>query len=238
MFPGVEAVGREFSRPGDEGRRWQVVGVIADLRHGGPLYTATRDVPQVFFPLEPTERDLNTAMTIVVRPSGETGGVPEQLRRVAESIGSRVLVERVRMAEDWFDDRVITPKRRMVLLGLLGAFGFVLALVGVASMTAYAVTRRTAEIGLRVAFGAGPDQAVRTILSDTALPIVVGALAGIAGALVSTRVIESFLFETSPNDPVTLAAVALLLVVAACLAALVPALRAARIDPVISLRRE
>jgi putative ABC transport system permease protein len=238
LFPDGPAVNREFARTGRDTRPWTVLGVIADLRHGGPLDTRNRNQPQVFYPLEPTEFGLNQAMMVVVRPSGDMAGLTDQLRRVAQSIGPRVLVERIRTGHDWFGDRVITPKRRTVLLGLLGGLGLALALVGIFGMTAYAVTRRTAEIGVRMAFGARPGQVVRTMVRDAAVPIAVGTALGVGGAALATRVIESFLFETAPTDPMTFAAVAIVLAMAGCLAAVVPALRAAKIDPASSLRAE
>lgn len=238
LFPDGPAVGREFTRSGRDTRPWMVVGVIADLRHGGPLETRNQGQPQVFFPFEPTEFDLNQAMMIVMRPSGDVPGLADQLRRTAHSIGPRVLVERIRTANDWFGDRVITPRRRMVLLGLLGGLGLVLALVGVFGMTAYAVSRRTAEIGVRMAFGARPWQIVQTMVRDAAMPIAFGTALGVGGAALATRVIEGFLFETAPTDPVTLGAVAGTLATAGCLAALVPALRAAKVDPASSQRAE
>jgi predicted permease len=238
LFPAGGSVGREVTRAGRDTQPWTVLGVIADLRHGGPLDTRNQGQPQVFFPFEPNESDSNQAMMIVMRPSGEVPGVADRLRQVALSIGPRVLVERIRTGQDWFGDRVITPRRRTVLLGLLGGLGLTLALVGVFGMTAYAVSRRTAEIGVRMAFGARPAQVVRTILRDTAVPIVIGTLLGLGGSILATRVIESFLFETAPNDPATLAGVAVTLATVGCLAALVPALRAAKVDPASSLRAE
>jgi predicted permease len=241
MFPDGPAVGRTFTyaRRDTDGRPWTVLGVIADLRHRGPLDPRSHNEPQVFFPFEPSEfLDLSRAMVIVIRPSGSVPRLAEQLRQVAQSIGPRVLVEQIRSADDWFGDRVITPRRRTVLLGLLGGLGLVLALVGVFGMTAYTVTRRTAEIGVRMAFGARPSQVVLTMVRDAAVPIAAGTVLGVAGAALTTRTIESFLFQTAPTDPVTLAAVAVALAIAGCLAALVPALRAAKVDPATSLRAE
>ena len=113
-----------------------------------------------------------------------------------------------------------------------------LALVGVFGMTAYSVTRRTAEVGVRMAFGALPGQVVRTMLRDAAVPIAIGTALGVAGAVAATRIIESFLFATPPTDPVTLATVAVTLATTGCLAALVPSMRAAKVDPASSLRSE
>jgi putative ABC transport system permease protein len=238
LFPGG-AVGRQLSRLGSEDS-WTVIGVVGDLRHGGPLVPLDREQQrlQAFFPFTPTESDLSTASTIVLRTSGEAPALAEHLRRTAASIGPRVLVERIRRADELLADRVITPRRRMVLLGLLGTLGLALALVGVFGMTAYAVTRRTAEIGVRMAFGARPAQVMRTILKDSAIPIAVGVTLGIAAALAATRMIESFLFQTDRNDPATLAAVAAVLALAGGIAAIVPAMRATRVDPAIALRTD
>jgi putative ABC transport system permease protein len=237
-FPSGPVVGREFVRAGQPDRPWVVRGVIDDLRHGGPLNARSLGHPQAFFPLESSEFDLNAPMMVVVRPSGRSAGLGEQLRDVATSVGPRVLVERIRDANEYFSDRVVTPRRRTVLLGLLGGLGLILALVGVFGMTAYAVTRRTAEIGVRMAFGARPGQVVQTMLRDSAVPIVIGTVLGLAGAVASTRVIQSFLYETAPTDRTTLAMVAVMLVASGCIAALVPAMRAARVDPASTLRTD
>ena len=239
LFPDGPAVGRLVSSAAaDSEESWTVLGVIADLRHGGPLDDRSENFPQIFLPLEPTEFDLNQAKMIVLRPAGSVPDLGNRLREAAHAVGPRVLVERVRSANDWFGDRVVTPRRRTVLLSLLGGLGLVLALVGVLGMTAYSVERRTAEIGVRMAFGARPGQVVTTLVRNAMVPIAAGILLGLGGAALATRVIESFLFETAPTDAATFTAVALALVAVGGLAALVPAMRAARVDPVATLRAE
>jgi putative ABC transport system permease protein len=237
LFNSEGGIGREVTRSGSQ-QPWTVVGVIADLRHGGPLNTRQDSRSQVFFPFEPTKGAVTSPMTIVLRLSRPAPGLTEQMRRVAQSIGPRVVVEKVLTADALFNERVITPRRRLVLLGLLGSLGLVLALVGVFGTTAYAVTRRTAEIGLRLAIGARPAQVVGTIVHDSAVPIVVGTIVGVAAAALMSRAIESFLFQTSPTDPTTLAGVAAVLIAAGSIAALVPAIRAAQVDPSMTLRAE
>jgi len=229
-------VGRQFTGGFPDGDPWTVIGVVADLKDGGPL--SRRQESQIFLPFTMTEYDLNTAMMLVMRPAATSRGLSDQLRRVAQGVGPRVMVERIRTSEQLFGDRVVTPRRRTVLLGLLGGLGMVLALVGVFGMTAYSVNRRLTEIGVRLAFGARPGQVVGTMLRDSAVPIIVGTVLGIGGALFATRLITSFLFNTAPTDAATLAAVAIALAVTGCLAALVPAMRAARVDPAMSLRAE
>jgi predicted permease len=240
LFPDGRAVGGEVVRAGADSRPWTVLGVIADFRHGGPLETGprTHNQPHVFFPLEPTASDLTQAMLIVMKMSPDAPVLADQLRRVARSIGPPVLVERIRSGDELFGQSVITPRRRTVLLVLLGTLGLTLALVGVFGMTAYSVTRRTAEIGVRMAFGARPSQVVRRIVRDAAFPIVLGTIVGVVGATFATRVITSFLFQTAPTDPVTFAAVAVTLIVTGGIAALIPALRAAQVDPASCLRSE
>jgi hypothetical protein len=117
-------------------------------------------------------------------------------------------------------------------------FGLVLTLVGIFRMKAYAVARRTREIGVRLAFGARPAQVVGVMVRDAVSPVLFGLLAGLAGTYYATRIIRSFLFETAPHDPATLVAVVGLLAAAACLAAWLPATRAASADPVTALRAE
>ena len=119
---------------------------------------------------------------------------------------------------------------------LLGGLGLVLTLVGVFGITAYAAARRTAEIGVRIAFGATRPQVVWMIVRDSVVPIVAGTLLGLGGAAGAARIIQTFLFETEPTDPLTFVAVALMLAGAGSLAALIPAFRAARVDPTQTLR--
>ena len=241
LFADGPAVGRQLAwTAGKDREPWTVLGVIADLRHGGPLAPRGENFPAraVFFPLKTTEFELNRAMIVVVRPSMRLPALGDRLRQTAQSIGPRVLIERVQTANERFGASVITPRRRTVLLGLLGGLGLILALVGIFGMTAYSVSRRTPEIGVRMAFGALPAQVVRTIVRDSAVPIAIGTVLGLGGAAFATRVIESFLFQTKPIEVATFAAVALVLMVNGCVAAFLPAMRAARVDPVATLRAE
>jgi ABC-type antimicrobial peptide transport system permease subunit len=177
-------------------------------------------------------------MTMVVRPSADAERITRRLREVAEGLGTRVMVERIRTGEEWLGERIVTPRQRTVLLGLLGGIGLLLALVGVFGLTGYAVARRTREIGVRMTFGARPGQVVGSIVRDSAVPVFVGIALGLLGGYFATRVIESFLFETAPTEPATFAAVAIVLGLTGCVAAWIPARRAASVDPMSALRIE
>jgi ABC-type antimicrobial peptide transport system permease subunit len=113
-----------------------------------------------------------------------------------------------------------------VLLTLVGTFG----------ITGYAVARRTQEMAVRLAFGARPDQVVRTVLTASVWPAALGALAGLGASFVATRAIAKFLFQVSPTDPATLGLVCVMVAVAAALAAWLPARRASHVDPVQVLK--
>jgi predicted permease len=236
LFPDVSDVVATGQGLTLRGRTFQVAGVIADSLHGGP---AGLSRPEAFVPLGTHRSFPGTGMTFVVRPAGRwSGDLATTLRRTAESIGPRVLVDTVRPGREWFSDLVATPRHRMTLLGLLGSCGLMLALVGIFSTIAYAVTRRTREIGVRMALGARPAQVVRRMVRDAGWPVLIGIASGLAAAFYASRVLQSFLFETMPQDPATFAATAVLIASAALAAAWLPARRAARIDPVAVLRAE
>jgi predicted lysophospholipase L1 biosynthesis ABC-type transport system permease subunit len=179
-----------------------------------------------------------TLPTIVVRPMGPAPGLAERLRQAAHAVGPPVIVEHIRPGSDWFGDNLKDTRNRAILLGLIGGLGLVLTLVGIFSITAYAVARRTHEVGVRMAFGATPSNIVARMVKDAAWPVAGGIVAGLGATYYASRFIESFLYDTPPREPVTLALVALAMGVVALLAAWIPSRRAAKVDPVVALRAE
>ncbi len=123
----------------------------------------------------------------------------DRLKQIAESLGPRVLVGETRSAAALVSQQVATPRHRMVLLTLLGAFGLMLTLAGIVSMTAYAVARRTREIGVRVAFGARPAQVVRTMIRMRGVARGVGHRRGCGGHALRNPHHRKFLVR---NDPI------------------------------------
>jgi predicted permease len=216
-------------------RQLRIVGVVPQLRHGGPQ---ERVQPEIYLLPNPHDAAPTSSMTLamVMRLRDGASLSIDRLKQTAEAVGPRVLVGRARPAAVVLGQRVATPRQRMLLLTMLGGFGLLLTLVGIFSMTAYAVARRTREIGVRVAFGARPAQVVGVMIRDAVWPMALGLIAGLGGAYYATRIIKSFLFQTEPHDPATLVAVVGLLAAAACLAAWLPARRAASVDPVAALR--
>jgi putative ABC transport system permease protein len=233
MFPDGSAVGELLQVGPKASTTYQVIGVVGDVRHSGPLRPVEPDVYLAWGRLFRTQ-----PLMVVVRPRARAPEIGAQLREIAQTGGTRVIVESIRSGSDWFGDRVVTPRQRTVLLSLLGTIGFLLALIGVFGVTTYAVTRRTQEIGVRMAFGASPGGVVGDVLADSLWPIGVGLFFGFAGASIATQLMTSFLFETGPTDTVTFALAGITLAAAALFAAWIPARRAARVDPLVALRYE
>jgi len=236
FFPDGSPVGRfleMMEANGPAPRR--IIGVVGDVRRYGPEYDARPEVYLVYG--QPGARGAHP-LRIVLRPRASAVPSADRLREIAQAVGPRVLVGRLRSGTEDLSETIVTPRHRAMLLGLLGGLGTVLTLVGIFSMTAYAVARRTQEIGIRMAFGARPSQVVRRMVHDAAWPALLGLFAGMAGAYYATRVVASFLFGTTSHDPATFFAVAVFMGAAALVAAWLPARRAARVDPVIALRAE
>jgi putative ABC transport system permease protein len=215
---------------------WRVVGVVPNILHGGPQWEAR---PELYILPDPRARD-NERMTLamVMRLRDGASLSLNRLKEMADRPGPRVLVGEARTAAALVSHEIEGSRHRVVLLTLLGTFGLALTLVGIFSMTAYAVVRRTREIGVRMALGARRSQVVGAMVRDAAWPVALGVAAGLAGAYYATRMIASFLFQTEPHDPGTLIAVVALLAGAAFCAAWLPARRAAAVDPLLALRAE
>jgi putative ABC transport system permease protein len=232
VFGTVSPVGRLLPV---EDRQPEVVGVVGDFLQDGARSPVRANV---YFPYAGADSSERRPLVVFVRPRGAAPGLPVRLREVAQAIGPRVLVDRIWWGEDFVSESVTVPRRRMVLLGLLASVGLLLTVVGIFSMTAYAVARRTREIGVRIAFGADKPDVVRAMVRDTIWPMALGLLVGAGGAFFATRVIASLLFQTTPHDPLALAAALGTLAVSAIVAAWIPARRAALVDPVVALRTD
>ncbi len=245
--PGTIMVNQEFVREHLKGRKtigeklnvcWtvknpvEIVGVVADARQDS---LDKRPEPTIFV------NNLQAPMyfgQLVVRTAGD----PIPLRRAIEGAIHRVdpeqAVGHVETMEAVFSDSVAQPRLQMALLSVFAAIAAVLAMVGVYGVVAYSAARRVREIGIRMALGAVPGEVRRLLLREGLLLGGLGIAIGLGGALGLTRVLRNLLFETSPHDPATLAAVAGGVLVVVLLATILPANRAARIQPTVALRHE
>jgi predicted permease len=215
-------------------RDMEIVGVSSNARYGG----LTRDVPEVVYLPYDQGYPHPDQMVYALRTSGDPLGYAEAARDVVRQADPRVPVSEVRsQAADV--DRTINQE--ILFARLCGAFAIlalVIACVGLYGTVSYSVARRTSEIGLRMALGARREGVVRMVLGEVAGLAVGGVVLGLVAAVAASKLVASLLYGLTPNDPVTLALAAAVLLTAALLAGYAPARRASRIDPMTALRRE
>jgi putative ABC transport system permease protein len=236
LWPGADAVGRRVSMADEPGPKdWlTVVGVVEEVRQErltqGPvaaIYLPYRQVSFTFFLAH---------MSYVARTDAAPGEYARAMRATLRDIDPDQPAQALAPLEELVAAQRLAPLFQARLLAAFSLLALMLAAVGIYGLLAYAVVERSHEIGIRMALGAATGRVVRMILTRTLLLAGIGVVLGAGGALAVTRVLSTFLFDTSPTDPATFCAVAGLLLGVATLAGLVPARRATRVDPVLALR--
>jgi putative ABC transport system permease protein len=240
-FPKGNAIGQSISMWGTPPVWLRIVGVAADERQFG---FAEPPRPSLYFcmsAMQPTDLAQFLPMSplsFVVRTDTAPANSAKPVVAAVHSVDAQMPVSEVLPIEDLISESVAQPRLASALLGIFAAFALLLAAVGLYGVMAYVVTQRRHEIGIRVALGAQQRDVLRLVLTQGAKIIAVGALAGLAAALALTRLMSSLLFGVTANDPATLGAVALLLIIVALAACYIPARRAMKVDPMIALRYE
>jgi predicted permease len=215
-----------------------VVGVADDLPD-----TSLRQ-PARAFVYVPLSQVLGTnfafaRLTILARARGtDPVSLLPTLRQAIWAHGHDIVIDEVATMDERLAASVRKERDSALLFGALAAIALIVAVAGVYGVVAYSVARRTREIGIRIALGANRHRVVGDIVRESARPVVAGIAIGLAGALVTTRALQSLLFETEPHDPATLTLTAVVLAGTAFAAAWLPARRATRVDPVTALRAE
>jgi predicted permease len=240
FLSGQDAVGRSVTFEGRNGVPRRIVGVVGDVKSN----IGDQVPPTVFLPSAQTPAGYSRIFGgwfpthVVVRTAGDPAALAAAVTRAIHDTDPRVPVGRVRGLEQTLSESVAFQRFEMLLLSAFAALALVLAAVGMYGVMSYLVTRRTHEIGVRVALGAVRGDVLNLVLRRGLALALVGAAAGLLGAIALTRILTSQLYGVRPADPVTFAAVAVLLMVVALLACAVPARRAAGMDPVEALRSE
>jgi len=175
---------------------------------------------------------------VVVRSNLSSSSVAASIRKATHEIDKDLPVTDIATLPETLDASVAQPRFRTLLIGLFGLIALLLAAVGIFGVISYSVSRRTHEIGIRVALGATPANVLRLVLGESAKLVLLGLAWGIPAALGLTRFLASLLFEVHPADPLTFIGVAILLTLVALIACYVPARRAMRVDPMVALRYE
>ncbi len=232
-FGGEDPIGRQIVCGLDRPEPMTIVGVVGDVRQDSP---ASGPRPELYMPVEQHPWRGNE-LQVVLRTAVEPGSVSAAARRVVHSRNPAAAVKFTTM-RDMLAESIALPRFRTVLLGAFAALALLLAMAGVYGVMAYTVAQRTPEIGLRLALGALPGDILRMTLGWAIGLAALGLGAGLLLAVALTRAVRGMLFEVQPADPLTCGAVAVALVLATAAAALVPALRAARVAPIETLREE
>lgn len=230
LWPGKHAVGQTFTRGGTTEKPFTVIGVVKDAR---TITLAKVDPPMVYMPYW-YRADIGGGLAVRTRSGG--AAMADEVRKAIWSVDADASVPEVRVMGEVVADSVANRRFEMDLLLLFAASALLLAGLGVYGVVTYSVVQRQQEIGLRMALGADRASVYSLVLRDGLMPIGLGAVAGVATAFALARVVGSLLFEVSPYDPtVTGGAVAVLMAVgiAACL---LPARRAALVDPMQALK--
>src|SRR5579884_3634067 len=227
LWPGQTAIGGVLELNGDT----RVVGVVGDVRHTSP---DQQPGLEMYLPL--SQGAGIPSLDLVVRTTLAPTSLAPAIRSALRPIAPNLPLADFRSLETLVD-RAVSPRRFItVLLGGFAALALALASLGIYGIISYSVSQRSQEIGIRMALGASAANVQLAVIRQTLALAAMGIAIGAAGAWALTRMMRSLLFGIGPNDPVTFAAMILLLVVVAIAAGYVPARRASRVDPMLSLR--
>jgi putative ABC transport system permease protein len=230
-FPGEDPIGRRLDIAGPTYMR-EIVGVVGDVKQEG-LRVPT--APQVY---EPFAQKPSGMFTLVVRGVGDPRTLSEAVREEVLAIDRQLPIADVRPMEDIIAATLTRDRLSAWLLSLFATLALVVACAGVYGVIASSIADRTREIGIRMALGADPRRVLRLLVGESVRPALVGIGCGLAAFLALARAFENLVFDVTPRDPATLAVASIVVLGATVAAALIPAARARRIDPVTALRLE
>jgi putative ABC transport system permease protein len=249
FWKGLDPIGRRVRpRFGDQTPWVTVVGVARDVKQAGldqatgtELYVLLDQIPRIF-PNVPGGRlgsgFGDASLHLVLRTTLTAAALQPSIANAVREVDPALPIIRLRDMEEVFRDSVRRPRMLMQLLTGFAGLALLLAAIGTYGVLSYMVARQRREIGIRMALGAERAVVLRAVMGYGLELACLGIVAGLAAALVLTRLMETLLFAVRPNDPATLAGVAALIAAVAIAASLIPALRATRVDPLVALRDE
>ena len=211
----------------------EIIGVVADAKYRN----LKEPVPQTAY-IPYSQYGMTGQRTLCVRTAGDSGVMVAAIRREVQSLDQNLPVFNIKTFAGQINESVSRERLVALLSSFFGVFALLLASLGLYGVMAYAVARRTREIGIRMALGAATGSVLWMVLRETMVLVLVGVAMGLPSALAATRLTEGLLFGLTPTDPVTIALATLLMIAIATLAGYLPARRAARVDPMVALRHE
>jgi putative ABC transport system permease protein len=210
-----------------------VVGVVNNTLDDGP----DADPPlQMFEPMAQNAMGFFPGAFVVRATAAET--LAPQILQIIQELAPEVPVLRMATLEQIRNENVASERLNTLLVGMLGALALAIAAIGLAGALSFFISERTAEIGIRMSLGAAPSQVLRMVLADGAVLLGIGTALGLAGSFAVATLLEGFLYGIAPRDPLTFVAVVTLMGLVGLAACSVPALRAARVDPLVAIRKD
>ena len=235
-FPDEDPIGKRitFGRTDSNNQPvWlEIIGVTANVRN---IELRVEPEPELYLSIRQSPYD---NMTVVIRSTVEPASLAPTLRQAVAEVNKSVPVSQVQTMEHIVSESVTEPRFNLFLLGVFGSIALLLSAAGIYGVTAYTVTQRTHELGIRIALGAQVRDVLRLVLGEGMAVIGVGLVLGLAASFALLRLMRSLLFGVGENDPLTFVAITLVLLIVALLACYVPARRATKVDPLVALRYE
>jgi predicted permease len=232
IFPGESALGKTLMRGRDADVKCEIVGVIRDVKTNG-LNAPVPD--EIYYPMRQLGRP---GMNVVARTTGDPAALQAIMRTAVAEVDKNQPISFFATLETNVATSLGTQRIVALLTTIFAGLAFVMSVVGLYSVLAYAVSQRTAEIGIRMALGAQSAQVIRLIMRSGLELVTIGLVLGLAAAAGAARIIQTLLFDVRPLEPAVYAGVAITFALVAALACLLPSLRASRIDPIIALRAD
>jgi putative ABC transport system permease protein len=237
-WPNQDPVGKRIRLPGFDSKgkvapSWHaVVGVVHDVKQAG------LDAPRTMQIYVPQAQTRNGSMTLVLRTSSDPHRATADVRRQIAAMDRDLAISDVMSMDEVLSASVAERRFTTLLLALFSGIGLLLASVGVYGIISYIVSQRTPEIGIRIALGADRSDVLSLVVGQGMRLAITGVAAGLLGALALTRLMSRLLFDVSPSDPITFLCVAFVLAMVSFVAIYIPALRAAKVEPIVALRYE
>jgi putative ABC transport system permease protein len=243
QYLGDDPIGRRLPLTLYRKAEWEIVGVVDDMKQGGLetagfIRTADSEQPEMFSSYRQFGEMRLESIFFVARTAGDPSGLARPVRAIIREQAPSLVADSVMSMEDRLLSSLSRPRAYAFIVGVFSAFALAVAVVGLFGVLAYSVAQRSREIGVRTALGARTADVVLMVLRSGLAITGAGLAVGLAAAALLVGSLSKILYGVRPIDPLTFAVVPLVLTVAALLACVEPARRAARIDPIRALRRE
>jgi putative ABC transport system permease protein len=227
----ADPIGKTLRRSGDPKTPFTIVGVVGDVR----ATALNQEAPAVYYPMAWTVLPL---MEVAVRTDMPPDSLLPLIRQKLHELDPELALSKVKSMEDLVSINAAPAKLNTILLGIFAVIAWLIASVGIYGVLAYSVTRRTGEIGVRMALGATRQRILYLVLREGMIVAAIGIALGLAGGLALGRTMSSLVFGVQVKDPGTFAAVSITLGITALAASIIPAFRAARVEPMAALRAD